>query len=100
MLRNSPIPTHPGNRTLTPYLCRPHHYRYRFQEWGIKKRTTSKEKDHIINAYGKRSQPGSSRSQVSIHEGGFRKSVDTKALNRYIGDRIRLQDDFQIDYGK
>ncbi|RYP76358.1 hypothetical protein DL771_001797 [Monosporascus sp. 5C6A] len=75
----------------------PSQYRYQFKKWGIKKRITSKEKDAIINAHGKRLRPGSSLSQISIDEGGFDKSVDKKALKRYIGDRIRHEEPLQVD---
>lgn len=83
---------------LTLHRCRPSQYRYRFRQWGIKKRITTEEKYAIINAYGKRLQPGSSLSQVSINEGGINKGVDKKALKRYIGDCIRHEEDIQIDY--
>ncbi|RYP42036.1 hypothetical protein DL767_000548 [Monosporascus sp. MG133] len=75
----------------------PSQYRYQFKKWGIKKRITSKEKDAIINAHGKRLRPGSSLSQISIDEGGFDKSVDKKALKRYIGDQIRHKEPLQAD---
>ncbi|RYP70411.1 hypothetical protein DL769_004966 [Monosporascus sp. CRB-8-3] len=75
----------------------PSQYRYQFKKWGIKKRITSKEKDAIINAHGKRLGPGSSLSQISIDEGGFDKSVDKKALKRYIGDQIRHDKPLQVD---
>lgn len=75
------------------YFCAPSpaHYRYRFRTWGIKKRTTTKEKESIISAYGKRLRPGSSLSQISIHEGDVEKKVDKKALKRYIGDTVRRE---------
>ncbi|RYP46237.1 hypothetical protein DL768_007504 [Monosporascus sp. mg162] len=75
----------------------PSQYRYQFKKWGIKKRITSEEKDAIINAHGKRLRPGSSLSQISIDEGGFDKSVDKKALKRYIGDQIRHEEPLQAD---
>ncbi|RYP20950.1 hypothetical protein DL765_002487 [Monosporascus sp. GIB2] len=75
----------------------PSQYRYHFKKWGIKKRITSKEKDAIINAQGKRLGPGSSLSQISIDEGGFDKRVDKKALKRYIGDQIRHEQPLRVD---
>lgn len=74
----------PNNRT--------HQYRYRLKNWGIKKRTTTVEKEAVITALGKRRrQHDIGTSNVQLEQGGWLKPVDKKQLKRYINDSIRTE---------
>ncbi|KAG8156959.1 hypothetical protein KVR01_013181 [Diaporthe batatas] len=69
--------------------CSVHQYRYHFKKWGIKKRTTTAEKEAVITALGKRRRQGMGTSDVQIEQGGSSKAVDKKQLKRHINDSIR-----------
>lgn len=73
--------------------CRPHQYRYQFKKWGIKKRTTTVEKEAVISALGKRKrrQLDIGSSNVQLVQGDWLKPVDKKQLKRYINDSIRTE---------
>lgn len=78
--------------SLTSSAQRPPHYRYRFKQWGIKKRTVKEEKEQLIKRQAKRTRDGASVSDLSLVQGGFRKEIDDnhkKQLKRYINDQIR-----------
>ncbi|KAI0886531.1 uncharacterized protein GGS22DRAFT_158100 [Annulohypoxylon maeteangense] len=64
-------------------------YRTKFRKWGVRKRILTSEKEEVVNALGKRTHPGTSTSNVTLHQNDFEKSLDTKQLKRYIKDRIR-----------
>ncbi|KAJ0107676.1 hypothetical protein J7T55_010282 [Diaporthe amygdali] len=69
-----------------------HQYRYQFKKWGIKKRTTTVEKEAVITALGKRRrQHGVGTSNVQLEQGNWPKSVDKKQLKRHINDSIRKE---------
>ncbi|KAI0880457.1 uncharacterized protein GGS22DRAFT_197525 [Annulohypoxylon maeteangense] len=66
------------------------HYRYRFKKWGVKKRTTTEEKNAVISSLGKRRrQDVRSITDVTIDQGGIRKAIDGKQLKRHINQSIR-----------
>lgn len=72
--------------------ARVHQYRYQFKKWGIKKRTTTVEKEAVITALGKRGrQHGMGTSNVNIEQGGLVKPVDKKQLKRHLNDSIRRE---------
>lgn len=70
--------------------CRTHQYRYQFKKWGIKKRTTTVEKEAVISALGKRKrrQLDIGPSNIQLVQGDWLKPVDKKQLKRYINDSI------------
>ncbi|KAK2605589.1 hypothetical protein N8I77_008415 [Diaporthe amygdali] len=69
-----------------------HQYRYQFKKWGIKKRTTTVEKEAVITALGKRRrQHGIGTSNVQLEQGDWLKPVDKKQLKRHINDSIRKE---------
>jgi hypothetical protein len=74
----------------------PSQYRYRLKEWGIKKRTTTEEKQAVISALGKRSRTGATTDDVVINEGGLEKMVDKKQLKRFINDQIRHAEEIKV----
>ncbi|KAL3290595.1 hypothetical protein RB213_013142 [Colletotrichum asianum] len=66
-----------------------HQYRHYFKKWGVRKRIITEEKEAIVKTLGKRSRPGASASDVTIHQGGLTKEVDKKQLKRFLDDRVR-----------
>ncbi|KAK3362176.1 hypothetical protein B0T24DRAFT_690906 [Lasiosphaeria ovina] len=72
--------------------AQPTHYRYRFKQWGVRKRMVKKEKDEIIMRHAKRAREAASTSSLAIVHGEFAKEMTEtrkKQLKRYIGDQIR-----------
>ncbi|KAI1659367.1 hypothetical protein F4813DRAFT_352708 [Daldinia decipiens] len=77
-------------------------YQSHFRKWKIKKRITTKEKNVIISALGKRiRKDGVSSSNVTINQGqgDFAKSVDKKQLKRYINQDIRQSEPLTLNPG-
>ncbi|SPO05169.1 uncharacterized protein DNG_07855 [Cephalotrichum gorgonifer] len=60
----------------------PSQFKYHFHKWEIHRRVLTSEKDAIATALGKRSYPGTSTSDVTIHQGGVVKSVNKHQLKR------------------
>ncbi|KAI0121969.1 hypothetical protein F4814DRAFT_407096 [Daldinia grandis] len=79
-----------------------HQYQSHLRKWKIKKRITTKEKNVIISALGKRiRQDGVSTSNVTINQGqgDFAKGVDKKQLMRYINQDIRRSEPLILNPG-
>ncbi|KAH7165284.1 hypothetical protein EDB81DRAFT_778929 [Dactylonectria macrodidyma] len=59
-------------------------YPPRFRAWRVSKRIVRTEKEGIVTTLGKRKQPGTSTSQITVRHGDMELAVDAKKLKRYL----------------
>lgn len=64
-------------------------YPPRFRAWNVNKRIEKDVKDDITSALGRRKRPGTSTSQVIIHQSDRNKPFDVKKLKRHLMDKGR-----------
>ncbi|KAH7007568.1 hypothetical protein EDB80DRAFT_718854 [Ilyonectria destructans] len=66
-------------------------YPPRFRAWNVNKRIEKDVKDDITSALGRRKRPGTSTSQVIIHQSDRNKPFDVKKLKRHLMDKGRCR---------
>ncbi|KAH7145520.1 hypothetical protein B0J13DRAFT_443133 [Dactylonectria estremocensis] len=71
-------------KTHYSFHAAPTEYPPRFRAWGISKRTVSSVKEDITSALGRRKRPGTSTSQVTVHQDDRKLPFDAKKLKRHL----------------
>ncbi|KAH7117482.1 hypothetical protein EDB81DRAFT_701814 [Dactylonectria macrodidyma] len=71
-------------KTHYSFHAAPTEYPPRFRAWGVAKRTVNSVKEDIMSALGRRKRPGTSTSQVIVHQGSQDLPFDAKKFRRHL----------------